>query len=158
MSAIRVELKKRIRRPLAVVRAQALDMAAHIRRNVHHDIKYLILRENPEGCRVRAETRLLGMKQIDEIELRAHEDGTVSQTYVQGSNQGLRVVFRFEEGWGAVTWVLVTAEAPVEGWRRLLKPLLGRAVRNLGEMALEEDRADLEEGNYQPTSVMTKAA
>ena len=152
MSTIRIHLKKKVRRSAAVCRAQALDMAHHIRANVHKELRYTILEEQASLCRVRAEARLLGMKQVDELELTANKDGSVSQRYVGGANQGLCVTFRFEPA-GESSWILVTAEAPVRGIKRILKPLLAIALRKLGEQALEEDRADLEEGNYQPSEL-----
>jgi hypothetical protein len=149
MNTIRIELKQKVRRLPSVCRAQALDMAHHIRANVHRELKYTILDQTDTLCRFRAETRLLGMKQVDEVELKANRDGSVSQHYVAGVNEGLAIHFRFEPA-GDSTWIVATAIAPVRGWKRMIKPLLEIALRKLGAQALEEDRADLEEGNYQP--------
>jgi hypothetical protein len=158
MSTIRVELEQRISRPADIVRAQAMDMAHHIQKNVHKDLKYTILQESSGRCRVRVETRLLGIKQVDELELQAHEDGTVSQSYVGGANEGLRLVFHFEPVAVGATLVHAFAEVPVRGWKKWVKPLLGSALRKLGQKALEEDRLDLEEGNYQPPARWTTKA
>ncbi len=67
-----------------------------------------------------------------------------------------QALFRFEPA-GESTWIVATAVAPVRGLKRLLRPLLAVALRKLGEQALEEDRADLEEGNYQPPATARAA-
>jgi hypothetical protein len=68
------------------------------------------------------------------------------------------VEFRFVDAGEGSSWILATAEAPVRGWKKLVKPLLEPALRAIGEKALEEDRADLEEGNYQPPSELRAAS
>jgi hypothetical protein len=158
MSTLRIELNQRVNRPADVVRAQAMDMAHHIEKNVHQDLKYTILNESSDRCRVRVFTRLLGLPQVDVLDLQAHPDGTVSQTYIEGANQGLKLTFHFHAVAAGATLIQVIAEAPVRGWKRLLRPILRSALKKIGMKALEEDRRDLEEGRYQPRAARAKAA
>ena len=118
----------RFQRPGEVCRAHFLDMRHHIEHGVHKGVHYTILEESASSCRVRQELKVLGLTKVDELVLSRRADGGIRQDYVAGD-------FDF----------------PLRGLNRLLAPIILRTVKKLTAQALEEDRADLEEGEYQPT-------
>jgi hypothetical protein len=89
------------------------------------------------------------MRKRDELVLYATRDGRVVQEFLSGDFAGGTIELRFA-GDGDGTRVEARLSAPLRGMMRLLQPIVKRQVLGTVRRALEEDRADLEEGGYQP--------
>ena len=122
-------------------------MAYHAAAGVHAGVRFTIVSQDAEQCSYRQEVTLLGMRQADDLLNTWLPDGSLHSEAVAGTNQGLRVLYRFA-GNKSLTMVWVTFEIPARGVKRWIAPLFRwvaqRALRN----AFEEDRRDLESGAY----------
>lgn len=150
MPQITVQLSKKFRRPIEVVRSQFGDIEHHRTHEVHKGVKFTIHSDDGATVRFRQEAKLFGfLPQVDEIVLRRDDGGRVVQDFVSGVNAGSKLVIEFRPD-GSDTRVDAVLTAPTRGVKRLLAPLFKVAVERLAGQALEEDRVDLEERNYQP--------
>jgi hypothetical protein len=145
MTTINVEVRRTIRRPLAVVSRQFGDIQHHSRDRVHPDIKFIVLSEEVDTCRFRQEVKVVGMLQTDEVVQRRNADGSLSWEVVDGTNKGMRIHQCFTPVSAEATMVTFRAEATATGIKRVLKPLFEIAIRRAVEKGFEEDRVDLEE-------------
>jgi hypothetical protein len=150
MNILTVEVHKHIKRPLNVVSRQFGDMHHHATDRVHPDIKFTVLQEQGDRCRVKQEVTLLGMDQMDILEQHREPDGSLAAEVIEGTNKGMRLFQSFKADSANETTVTIRVEVPVSGIKLLLKPLFGFAVRKTVEKGLEEDRIDLEEKQYSP--------
>jgi len=147
-SVLNVEVSKTIRKPVDVVRRQFMDIEHHVRVGVHPKITYEVHSQTAEECRFRLETRVLGLRQVDENVLRRMPDGSVLIEVLSGNNAGMRILHLFEPQGAGATTATLKLSIPVSGIKKLLKPLFGLGVRKTVADALEEDRRDLEERGY----------
>jgi hypothetical protein len=115
---LRVRESIRIGRPIDVVRRQFGDVR-------HHE-----------------------MRQVAEVVLERHADGSQTNHFVSGSNAGMRVIHQFQDDGPDATVAEVTIEMPMRGLRRLLAPIVRRVLRSRLMTGLEEDRRDLEQHGY----------
>ncbi len=143
-----VEEEKLVARPVEVVRAQFVDMAHHARTGVHAALAFSDVRTEGPVCRLTARRRVLGMTQVDEIEVERFASGDSELRSVAGANAGLVIRQRFEAQGPGATRVSLRVELPARGWKALLAPLLKLGLRQDTRTALEEDRRDLEERGY----------
>jgi hypothetical protein len=143
-----IEVSKKIKRPVEVVRQQFGDIGHHARNRVHPRVKYTLLSEAEGVCRVRTEVRLLGLSQVDESVLRWEPNGELVSEVVSGDNAGSRVTHVFQVEGPDATIVHLKLEIPLRGLKKLFKPFSKFAVRQAVEKAFEEDRIDLEERGY----------
>ena len=148
MPKIDVEVKKTIRRPLAVVSRQFGDMQHHTRDRVHPDITFTMISEQGDSCRFRRDVKVLGMLQSDEVIQERTSDGALVSDVVTGANVGLRITQSFSPVDADSTVVTLRVVGPATGIKLLLKPLFEIAIRKAVEKGLEEDRVDLEERGY----------
>ena len=72
----------------ATVRSQFADLDHHIRTNVHPKLRLEILHKDAQTARYVQEVKLLGIRQRDVFERRFEPDGTMTDTSVEGFNQG----------------------------------------------------------------------
>lgn len=152
VAEITVHAEKIIARPLAVVQDQFVDLAHHATTHVHADLQVTNVRPVPGGCRFTGRRRVLGLLQEDEIEVQRAADDSSTLRSLSGSNAGLLIDQRFEALGPDRTRVRSTITLPVRGLMvRLTPPLRIGVVHDLN-VALEEDRRDLEEGAYQRAS------
>ena len=128
MTTIQVEVRKDIRRPLAVVSRQFGDIAHHARNRVHPDVTFTVLGDDGATCRFRQQVRVAGMLQSDELVQRRTADGSLVADVVAGANKGMRIVQAFAPLGADATRVTFRADAPATGLKRLLKPLFERAL------------------------------
>jgi hypothetical protein len=148
MSNIIVRGEKLISRPIAVVQSQFTDMAHHERTGVHSELGVSNVRPSADGCRFTGHRRVMGKMRESENELQRHPDGSSTLRSVAGPNRGLTIKQTFEAQGPDRTLVRVEVNLPVKGLLRLLSPLVRSKLRKDVAMALEEDRADLEERGY----------
>ena len=148
MSNIIVRGEKLIARPIDVVQTQFVDMAHHERTRVHRDLEVKDARPVANGFRFTSRRRVLGMLQMDEYEALRHPDGNSTLTSLSGSNAGLKITQTFESRGPASTLVRTEVNLPVTGLLKLLSPLVRAGIKRDMELALEEDRFDLEERGY----------
>jgi hypothetical protein len=143
-----VRITKHIRREVEAVREQFMDLHHHARGGVHPDLTFTVLESAPKRVLFQQEARLLGLKQVDQVEALQNSDGSVDYIFKSGMNTGSRIHFDFRKD-GDVTVVDATAYLKLNGWKRLIGGPFARAFKKIGEKALEEDRRDLESGRYQ---------
>ena len=144
---IRVTSSGSINRPLEEVRQQFADMAYHAAAHVHPGVRFTVVSQDERQCRYRQEVTLLGMRQADELVNTWLPDGSLHSEAVAGTNQGLRVLYRFAGNASrAVVWV--TFEIPARGVKWLIAPLFRLVALRALRKAFEEDRWDLETGEY----------
>jgi len=136
-----------IKRPIEEVRKQFADMAYHAAAQVHAGVRFTVLTEDERTCRSRQALTLLGQRQADELVNTWEPDGCLRSESVAGTNQGLRVLYRFAGGAG-VTMVYVTFEIPARGLKRWLGPVFRLLAQRALRRAFDEDRHDLETGAY----------
>jgi len=147
----------RFRRPLDVVRSHFLDMRHHVDHDVHKGVRYTILDERDDRCRVVQRFKVLGMTKRDELVLYRDGQGNVVQDFVKGELAGGRLTLRFFADDADTTKATLTFDVPLRGINRLLRPVLQRVVVKTARQALEEDRVDLEERGYQPPAIQRVA-
>jgi hypothetical protein len=148
MGIVSVRAEKIIARPIDVVRSQFVDMQHHATAPVHADLDVSNVRPQAGGCRFTGRRRVLGLQQVDEMEVLRDADGNSTLRSVSGSNAGLLISQKFEPVEPGSTRVRTTVELPVRGLLVLFKPLLRMALKRDLVIALEEDRRDLEERGY----------
>ncbi len=136
-----------IKRPIEEVRQQFADMAYHAAAQVHAGVRFTVLAEDERTCRYRQVVTLLGQRQADELVNTWEPDGCLRSESVAGTNQGLRVLYRFVGG-PSVTVVYVNFEIPARGLKRWLSPVFRLVAQRALRKAFEEDRLDLESGAY----------
>jgi hypothetical protein len=147
-----VQSEKLIARPIALVQSQFVDMQHHATTGVHADLDVSNVRPQEGGCRFTGRRRVLGMRQEDEIEVLRGADGNSTLRSLSGSNAGLLISQKFESVGMDRTRVRTTVELPVRGVLILLAPLLRVGLKRDLDIALEEDRSDLEERGYPSAS------
>lgn len=148
MATVIAEGEKLIARPLEVVQSQFVDMPHHAATGVHADLEVSNVRPLADGHLVTGRRRVFGMLQEDEIEVRRGPDGNSTLRSIAGTNAGLLVTQTFAaEGMNA-TRVRTRVEMPVKGLLALLAPLVRLGLKRDLDIALEEDRRDLEERGY----------
>ncbi|HEX4923292.1 MAG TPA: hypothetical protein VFV50_04370 [Bdellovibrionales bacterium] len=145
---IEVELKGAIARPVDEVRSQFFDIEHHAKQGVHPDLKFTILKKEPNLIEFRQEVKLLGMRHDDQYLCKKLEDGSLYQEVIAGTNKGLTIQFWFESLAEQACVVRAKFVAPTPGLMRFLAPLLKIAIRKTAEKAFLEDKKDLESGNY----------
>lgn len=136
-------------RPIEVVRAQFSDMKHHEANAVHSTLNVSNVRPQADGgCLFTGRRRVLGTLQQDEIQVTRQPDGSLTLRSIAGSNEGVLITQRFEAQGPDRTRVEVTVDLPVRGVMRWLRPLVRQGVAHDVAAALQEDRADLEQGAY----------
>ena len=137
-----------IARPIDVVRRHFSDVDHHTRNPVHPDVAFTPLTDSGHERRFRKTIRILGIPVVDEVVLRRQADGSITEDSVAGPSTGMRLVSRFRADGPDLTATTLTVEMPVRGLKRLAAPLLKRFVLRRLTKALDEDRRDLESGQY----------
>jgi len=144
MHTIVVQREAEIARPIDVVRRQFVDMEHHCTGKVHADLSVMNVRRGGDKCTFTGRRRVFGMLHEDEIEVTSHADGSSTLRSLSGTNAGLLVTQNFEALGPQSTRVTVKVEFPVKGFMRLLGPLVKLGLQRDAEVALREDKADLE--------------
>ncbi len=138
-----------IERPLDEVRAQFADMAYHVAQNVHPEVHFTIHSAHGNACAFRQEISLAGMRQADEVVNTVLADGSLQSDFVGGMNAGGRLLVSFVPEDTSATRVSAVLTIPAKGLKMLLAPVLGAAAQKALEKAFEQDKRDLEAGNYE---------
>jgi hypothetical protein len=144
MQTIVIQREAEIARPVDVVRRQFVDMEHHCDGQVHAALGVSNVRRSSDKCLFTGRRRVFGMLHEDEIEVTSLPDGSSTLRSVAGTNVGLLVTQRFEALGAQSTRVTVTVEFPVAGMMKLLAPLVKLGLQRDAEIALREDKADLE--------------
>lgn len=152
MAVITVQSEKIIARPIAVVQSQFVDMQRHATTGVHADLAVSNVRAQEGGCRFTGRRRVFGFVQEDEMEVIRDVAGNSTLRSISGSNVGLLISQQFKSVNADCTRLHITVDMPVRGALVLLTPLLRLALKRDLEVALEEDRRDLEERGYEIAS------
>ena len=150
-SVLRIRESTRIRRPIDVVRQHVRH---HEARRPHHGVGFTLLADSGNECRYRHEVWVAGLRQVAEVVLTRHPDGSQTNLFMSGSNAGMVVIHRFQADGPDATVAEVTIEMPMRGLRRLLAPLARRFLQSRLLTGLDEDRRDLEQHGY-PVAVPT---
>src|SRR5438876_8268328 len=79
----------------AVVRSQFADLQHHIDANVHPNLRFEVLAQEPRRARFRQQVKLLGFWQTDLFERVIDEDGTMHDVSIDGFNKGGTLDFTF---------------------------------------------------------------
>lgn len=151
MTSLVVSAEKLIARPIGIVQAQFTDMQHHARTGVHAALEVSNVRPCAGGCHFTGRRRILGATQEDEIEVQRQPDGSSTLRSLAGSNAGLLITQTFVAVDADHTRVRTQVEMPLRGALRLLAPLLRLGLRRDLDIALEEDRVDLEQRGYPGT-------
>jgi uncharacterized membrane protein len=145
--------------PVDAVKAQFADLHHHIEANVHPNLRFEVLAQEPRRARFTQQAKLLGMWQRDVIDRTIDDDGTIHDVSVDGFNKGATLDFRFTpkaEGGRPGTEVDVTIRLQTPPLLGFLAPLLARQVRTEVTTAAEQDKRDIE-GGYRPSAAHATA-
>lgn len=138
----------------ATVRAQFTDIQHHIDANVHPNLQFELLAQEPRRARFRQHVRLLGMRQHDLFDRVIDEDGSIHDVSIDGFNKGGTMDFGFvpaSEGGRSGTRVDIKIRIPTPPLLGWLAPLLKKQVLREAMAAAEQDKRDIEHG-YQPST------
>jgi hypothetical protein len=145
--------------PPSKVRAQFADIQHHIDANVHPNLRFELLAQEPHRARFVQHVRLLGMWQRDLFDRTIDEDGGIHDVSIQGFNKGGTIDISFapgaeggREGTKASVTIRLTTP-PLMGW---LAPLLKKQVLRETIAAVQQDKQDIEH-HYQPSGAMAAA-
>ena len=146
--------------PVQTVRSQFADIQHHIDANVHPNLRFELLAQEPQRARFRQEVKLLGMRQRDLIDRRIDEDGTMHDESIDGFNKGAKLDFRFTPAAdngknGTRVDIRITLQTPP--FLGFLAPLLKKQVLKEVTEAAQQDKVDIE-GGYRPSSVRPEFA
>lgn len=147
-----VDYQGRIARPLDEVRRQFADMHHHAKNRVHKALDIRVIADDGASCRYSLDVSILGMKQHDEIVMARQSDGTLVAETVEGTNKGTLTTVKFRPDGDAATLIDFRLDAPVSGFKKLIKPLFAAGVRHEVKKAFAEDRYDLEVRGYPRTA------
>lgn len=147
---LHVERSVEIDRPPELVRRQFADVAHHERTAPHRGVRFDVLDDDAGVCRYRQTTRVGPLRLCQEMELVHSVEGPLVNRIVAGSLSGGEILFDVEAMPGRPNTARVTAtvHAELSGVEAFARPILERRVGSALAVALEEDRADLESGNY----------
>jgi hypothetical protein len=133
----------------ATVRAQFADLHHHIDANVHPNLRFEVLAQEPQRARFTQEVKLLGMRQRDLFERVIDDDGSIHDRSIQGFNEGgtLDIAFRpADDGDRSGTEVDITIRIPAPPFLGWLAPVLEKQIRKEVTVAAEQDKRDIESG------------
>lgn len=151
---IDVQCEVTIARPLDEVRAHYRDVEHHVRGNVHPETPWSWEAPAAEGePRVRVRYRLFGRVQEDVVTFEDGPENTLVMNYVEGANEGMRVLHTFRPVDAKSTRVELTARAPASAVRKMLGPVFSHGLRRMLERACDDSKRDLEGGGYRPGRV-----
>lgn len=148
MEFIEAFVTKRIQCPIDTVKAQFFDFDHHIRAKVHHGARFSILSKSNDKTHLLVEAKLAGMTQKDEWIVYRTPSGGLMHEFVSGMNKGGGIEIRFTAEGNSTTLVEGRAFLPKRGIKKFLAPIFRMALVKISEKSLEEDRIDLESGNY----------
>lgn len=152
--SIEVQCEVTITRPPDEVRAHYRDVEHHVRGNLHPDAPWSF--EPPSAAgepRVRVRYRLFGRAQSDVVTFEEGPAGALVMNYVEGANEGMRVVHTFHKVDSTSTRVELVARAPATAVRKVLGPVFTHGLKRILERACEDNKRDLEGGTYRPGRV-----
>lgn len=153
-----VEHLERIERPIDEVRRQFADIHHHAKNRVHKALDIKVIADDGTTCRYTFDVRIMGMRQHDEIVQVRRKDGSLFAETVAGTNVGTRTTVTFKKDGKGATMVNFRLDAPISGFKRLIKPLFAMGVRREVRKAFAEDRYDLEVAGYPRKVAPAKAA
>lgn len=145
--------------PPAKVRAQFADIQHHIDANVHPNLRFELLAQEPHRARFRQDVRLLGMWQRDLFDRVIDEDGSIHDESIHGFNKGGTIDISFApkaEGGREGTRVDIVIRLPTPPLLGWLAPLLRKQVLRETMIAVQQDKQDIE-NVYQTRGEMTHA-
>ncbi|MFI0545742.1 MAG: hypothetical protein ACH34Y_02320 [Brachymonas sp.] len=145
---LEVEVQRQIGRGADVVRGQFMDIAHHIRQNVHPRLTFTLHTQNETEVLYSLTQSVCGCRLVDEYRSSLTPAGTVLGEVLSGSNAGMKTEIFFEPLSATVTHTRVRLTTPLQGWVRWLAPVYAWAVRRSLAHALEQDGHDLEAGHY----------
>lgn len=138
-----------IRRPVDEVQAQFQDLAYHERRGHHRGVTFVVSSESEESCGYSqtsqfGQLRLRQKFRLDRDDASHQVNELVSGPFSPGS-----ITFDIvDSADGAI--VTATLQSTRRGVTQLAAPLLRRVLTRALAQGLDEDRADLESGDYVP--------
>jgi hypothetical protein len=131
----------------ATVQAQFADLYHHIDANVHPNLRFHVLAQEPRAARFEQQVKLLGLWQRDLFERTIDEDGSIHDRSIQGFNKGGTLDFQFapavQEGRPG-TKVDITIRIPTPPLLGWLAPVLRKQVTREVTAASLQDKNDIE--------------
>ena len=143
----------------ATVRAQFADLQHHIDTNVHPNLRFELLVQEPRRARFRQQVKLLGMWQTDLFDRVIDDDGTMHDVSIDGFNKGGTLDYTYtakKQGGLDGTEVSVTIRLQTPPFLGFLAPLMKKQVTNELTAAVKQDKDDIEKV-YKPSHEMTPA-
>jgi hypothetical protein len=143
----------RIGRPVAEVQAQFADVVHHQAVAPHRGVTFRVLADSADSCVYEQVTRIGPFRTRQQFVLDRTLAGYPAQQVnriVAGPFHGGSITFAFRPD-GDGTAVTATVRHDPGRAARFAGPVLERVLRRSLAAALEEDRADLESGNYSKT-------
>ncbi len=137
-----------IQRALVEVQAQFGDVAYHERRGHHRGVQFLVTRDDAAECEYDQITRI-GPKslrqrfRLDRADPAHQVNALLEGVFAPGS-----ITFDFAASGADATQVRATLRSEASGAARLAAPLLRRLLGRALAQGLDEDRNDLESGDY----------
>jgi hypothetical protein len=145
---VRIEVQRSIAVPLDLVRRQFLDIAHHIRQNVHPGLQWSLHSQTNTEAYYRLTQRVLFWPLVDEYRSSLTSRGTVLGEVLSGSNAGMCTEIFFTAQGAKSTHTRVCLTVPRQGAVKWLGPLYATVVRLSLARALAQDAYDLESGRY----------
>jgi hypothetical protein len=131
----------------ATVQAQFADLYHHIDANVHPNLRFHVLVQEPSAARFEQQVKLLGMWQRDVFDRTIDEDGSIHDESIEGFNKGGTLDFKFApaaQSGRAGTMVDITIRIPTPPLLGWLAPVLKKQVTREVTTASLQDKNDIE--------------
>jgi hypothetical protein len=145
---LEVEVQRQIARSADIVRGQFMDIAHHIRRDVHPRLTFTVHTQSETEVLYSLSQTVCGWRLVDEYRSSLTPAGTVLGEVLSGSNAGMKTEIFFEPLSANTTHTRVRLSTPLHGWMKWIAPVYAWAVRRSLAQALEQDGRDLEAGHY----------
>lgn len=138
-----------IRRPLAEVQAQFGDIAYHERQGHHRGVRFRVLRDNADGrCEYEQVTRIGPARLRQRFRLDRTDRGHQVNALLDGAFAPGSITFDIRGESHDGTQVTATVSSRQGGLTKVAAPLLRAVLARVLDQSLDEDRDDLESGNY----------
>ncbi len=137
-----------IRRPVRIVREQFADVAYHEQRGHHRGTRFSVVEVGGDVCIYEQVTAVGPFRIRQRFRLKYDDPGRQVNELISGAFAPGSITFEIE-GDTDETTVTATLRSERRGLARFLAPLFRRALGRSLQQALEEDRVDLESGDYE---------
>jgi hypothetical protein len=137
--------------PADIVRRQFADLDHHARNKPHPAVTFEILEATSDHTHYRQTSRVGPLRVTQEVDLPHAQTGPLVNTITKGQFRGGTITFDIAEDATDATTVTARLNATLTGPDAILGRLARRRLTRTLTAALEEDRIDIESGNYDPS-------